>query len=251
MDLDPEPPSASERYAQQQNGTTYSQPRQIYVSPELSRSPLDAERRESYANLPGPPPGPPPMAGRRVSSAIDLNDLRQVPPLSGATSGGINSMDDMKTGLPFQSQASARGPTSNKSTSVKSQFDLPKPPKGPSAPQDLTHDQWTSYLSRLTVYNTAWNTFNASMVTLVQQSAARFTEMDKGPEGGMLNGWLGVVGETSALGGWETYKLHMKQDERIRTYWTVSWEKHMEVMERHDKLRIKATRSGLNLRMMP
>jgi len=251
MDIDPEPPSASDRYAQQQDGTKYSQPRQTFVQPEIPTSPLDAERRTSYAILPGPPPGPPPMAGRRVSNPIDLNDLRQVPPLSGATSGGINSLNDMKSGLPFQSQASEKPPPSNKSSFVKSQIELPKPPKGPSPPEDLVFDQWTSYLSRLSVYNTAWNTFNATMVTLIQQSAARFVEMDKGQEGGMIDGWLGIVGETSHLGGWETYKRHMKQDERTRTYWTVSWEKHMEVMERHDRLRIKATRSGINLRMVP
>lgn len=154
-------------------------------------------------------------------------------------------MSDLSNELPFQSQPSTKPPTLANRRSSAPRIELPKPPKGPFPPQNLTQEQWIPYMDRLTMYNTVWNIFNTKMVSLLQTSAARFVEMDHGPEGGMINGWLGAVGETSTLGGWETYKLHMKEDERIRTYWAVSWEKHMGIMDRHDNLRVKVLRSGL------
>jgi len=85
------------------------------------------------------------------------------------------------------------------------------------------------------------------MIKKLQGSAERFAQMDKGPEGGMLSDWLGAVGETQLLGGWEVYRSHMGEDERIRTYWMVAWEKHMEVMDSHEKLRARLMRNGVPL----
>jgi len=247
MDLDPEPPSAADRYSQEQQSAAQAPPRQTFVQPQRPSAPEDGERRASYPNVPGPPPGPPPAGGRRVSTSMDLNDLRNVPPLSGGTSGGIGSMGDLSTNLPFPSQASTTPPTAMRRPSAASRVELPKPPKAPFKPQNSSQDQWAAYIARLAAYNVTWSTFNMEMIKKLQGSAERFAQMDKGPEGGMLSDWLGAVGETQLLGGWEVYRSHMGEDERIRTYWMVAWEKHMEVMDSHEKLRARLMRNGVPL----
>lgn len=240
MDIDPEPPSGS--------ATGHAGPRQTYAQPDRPGLPTDAERRPSYpnlpANLPGPPPGPPPV-GAGFQNPLDLNDLRNVAPLSGATSGGINNMADLSSGLPFPSQPSTVPPSSSAPSPTTPRLELPKPPKGPFPPLKMTQEYWNPYIVQLTAYNSAWNLFNMQMVSLIHGSTARLMEMDNGPAGGMVDGWLGAIGETSSLGGWETYQRHLKDDERIRTYWTVASEKHLEVMERHGSLRKQAQKNGV------
>lgn len=172
-----------------------------------------------------------------------MNDFRHVPPFTPAAPGsGLRDLNDLASTLPNQPQSAPTHPARTPSDSIR--VDLPKIPKPPLQPQTLTQASWTYYLAQMTAYMAAWNTFNVAMAN---QSLSRATQqadrMKSG--GGMVDGWLGVLGETMELVGWDGYKRGLKEDERIRIHGNVALERHVAAVEMHDKLRARIQVGGL------
>lgn len=180
-----------------------------------------------------------------AASGLSMNDLGNVAPLSAEPAGGINNLDDLSTNLPHPSQSSSQHPnkTSDELESPKS--DLPRPPKPPLPPSKLTAASWNYYLMQMTHYMSGWNAFNAKMIGHFQDRAIQNQDREKGPAGGMVEGWLGAVGETEQLGGWDTYVRTLEEDERVRAHWNIACEKHHEAIGRHGNLRAQILKGGL------
>lgn len=83
------------------------------------------------------------------------------------------------------------------------------------------------------------------MVGIFQIRATQQFDMERGPAGGMLVGWLEVTGETSALGGWDSYVKSVEDDDKAREYWKVAYEKHLAAVSRHGRLRKEVMQKGL------
>lgn len=205
-------------------GTSHKQP------PQWHNDTANAQRRGSH-----PENGS--NMGKKSSGNLAMNDLQNVPPLNTQTTGGVNNMSDLKTNLPFKSQTSPNHPANSTSSPGSSRADLPKPPKPPLPPHKLTQASWTYYLQGMTKYIGSWNDFNLIMVTYFKNRCLQCEEMEKGPAGGMVEGWLGAVGETETLGGWSSYVKGLKDDESARLHWNMACERHFEVVQRHDRLR--------------
>ena len=188
-----------------------------------------------------------PSTNAQSSNNLTMNDdFRHVSPLNTQTTGGMDNLkNDLSSHLPFQSQASPNHPSKPAGTPGSSRADLPKPPKPPLKPQKLTQASWAYYLQQMTQYIGHWNQFNALMVSHFQNRCLQSEEMEKGPAGGMVEGWLGAVGETETLGGWNSYIQSLKVDESARTHWNMACERHYETIGRHDKLRNQILKGNL------
>ncbi|KAI9713385.1 MAG: hypothetical protein M1828_001419 [Chrysothrix sp. TS-e1954] len=232
MDIDPEPPSASNR-----SSSSPSKPRPIFVEPERPdwRDGLSSEGNrasvqssKSEALLPAP---------NTRHTQLSMSDFRHVAPLTDGTSGGIKNMSDLSASLPFNSQPSSTHPKRLNSDPEPFRANIGKAPRIPTPPQTYTDTTWNYYVGQMTTYVKAWNEFNSRVVSYLQDRAVQQAEMEKGPNGGVLSIWLGVDSEAGALGGWENYCAGLKDDERVRVYWSSACEKHMEALERHGRMR--------------
>jgi len=251
MDIDPGPTQFEERRPSVNSEANPARPavRQVAVEPtrqEWRENGLNGNGRQSVQDGYLPPPSMPPpprmpSAPSRRSSNIALGDFKHVAPFSTESTGGIRNLNDLSSSLPFQSQPSSAHP----SRPMSLRIELPKPPRAPPPPSTLTKASWNYHLLQMMTYMTAWNQFYAQMVGRFQDRAVQLAEMEKGPAGGMVEGWLGAVGETEALGGWETYVKAMKDDERLRAHLTVACEHHKEAVERHGRLRNQILRGGM------
>lgn len=259
MDIDPTPPSQSDtRPSTADESTSYPHPpmappppptqyQQPFAVPDgVSPSTRpDEPRRASYPTvIPSPPSGPPPTRSR--APTIDMNAFRHVPPFHTrpvSTGPGLGDLNDVADNLPFKSRAASSHP--DKADAFPPPRPLPKVPTGPPAPQTLTEPAWNAHIKNMTLYINAWNKFNKEMADMLSAQALSQVEMEKGPSGGMVEAWVGAVGETGSLGGWDTYVGAQIEQQRIRAHWTLAFEKHRGTVDLHTALRQRVMERGL------
>ncbi|KAB8349417.1 hypothetical protein FH972_023444 [Carpinus fangiana] len=263
MDIDNTPPPTSRRPSVipdsgsevSSSAAASAAPRHVFVEParpEWRTSTMNGSRRPSASaqdqgidpsTLPPPPPGGPPLsAPARSGPNISLDSFRHV--LPGPSNGaGIRNMADLHSTLPFESRAASSQPL--RSPELKAAEAMPKPPLAPLVPSTLTKAHWETYLAQMTDYMTKWNSFNARMVAHFQDQAvalADFSLPHAGAEGGgagVVDGWLGAVGETGLKKGWDSYVRQLRMDEQWRIAWSVACERHVEAVERHGGVRAR------------
>lgn len=171
---------------------------------------------------------------------LNLNDFRHVEPFSQNSGGGLSDLNNLQTELPFDSQASARHP----SKTARAMPEMPKPPVAPLPPSHITQHHWDAYLSQMRDYMWKWHVFNHKMVVHFQERVLELDQSDHGPGVGWIDGWLGIVGETGELKGWDSYVQGLQADQRWRHAWTEACERHGEAIERHERIRRQMLRSG-------
>lgn len=190
----------------------------------------------------------PPYTKTSEGPNISMNDFRNVHPFS--TSGtGIDNMSDLQTNLPFTSRASSSHPLRmpeeadpHNAPAILKTLNPPTPPVAPTTP---SQELWVKYLEGMGEYMHAYNTFQARAISYFQDKAVVNAERERGPPGGMVSGWLGAVGETETLGGWETYAASLEEDELVRSRWNVACERHVVVCQRHTEARRQVLEGGL------
>lgn len=180
-----------------------------------------------------------------AGQSMNMHELRQSSPLSADPSGGISNMDSLSNNLPFTSKASETHPSRSPTVSdppptpTSANVSVQRPPKPPLPPSTLTHASWSYYLAQMNGYLKAWDSFNGRILSHFQDRAVQNQERE------MVDGWLGAVGETGTLGGWESYAKAVKEDERLRMHWNTACEKHAAAVGVHENLRTRVREVGL------
>lgn len=155
------------------------------------------------------PPLPP-----RPKDKFNLADFKNVAPFTSTTNEGLMDVNDLKTALPFDSQASTTSASSTFANCLH-KIELPKVPKAPSPPSVLNPTSWEQYLGEMNNYLFRWTGFTAQILLLFQRRQEEYREL--GPA------WVGQVG-----GECEAYLTALDEDERTRKYWEVASELHRE-----------------------
>ncbi|KAF3020532.1 hypothetical protein E8E14_005037 [Neopestalotiopsis sp. 37M] len=144
-------------------------------------------------------------------------DFKKVEPFTDPQPTGLNSFNDLKTTLPFESQASGQVPLAK--PQVAPALDFPAVPVAPRLPPTMavpglrpSNTQWRKYSQDFYNYMEKWETFNEMILT---HFATRQFEMQK-RRGQFGRAWLeGVQGEDGAA----TYQAELQQDHEIRKQW--------------------------------
>jgi curved DNA-binding protein CbpA len=160
---------------------------------------------------------------------LNLSKLNHVAPLA-PSNEGLEGISDLKTGLPFKSQASASVARPEAKLLV-----IPNPPKGPVPPENITFNTFEIYIAEMGAYMYEWNQYNEKML---QHFNARQTDI----ETNLSSTWMSSVGDGSAAKGKKGYADYMQaleDDAQIRIHWDVSWEKHQGTMKSLGKIREK------------
>lgn len=153
---------------------------------------------------------------------INFNDFKTTEPFMAAAQG-LSSFADLKSDLPFSSQASSAVPFPRSFDSKE--LVLPPPPRGPKPPSTATRptsEVFDAYLGKMRAYMNCWVKFDAQMVGhfAVRNEAVQMVSRQKVD-------WLGTLGDAHL----DEYLENVRQDERAREWWATAAEKHREKME--------------------
>ena len=121
---------------------------------------------------------------------------------------------------------------------------MPKPPKPPRVPKELNPGSWNGYVSQLPNYLRSWNRFYIQMTVISQERAIQGQEMMKGPSGGMVDGWLGVVEGTGTLGDFDTYTGKVTEDDAFHCQLQLALGHHLSWAEQHNGARRRLAEIG-------
>ena len=195
---------------------------------------VDPPPSSQSTNRPLTPRGPalPPRASTPrqhegdSSSNLNLNAFRHVAPFA-SSQEGLQGVDDLKDALPFESRPS---PTRPNFENCLKPLDLPRVPKTPSPPQNITQSTWERYIADMNAYMFNWNSFNIDILLVFQRRQEEHRKI--GPS------WVGQVG-----GDCDAYLQALKEDERARKYWEVACDHHQECMENLKSVREKALKT--------
>ena len=160
---------------------------------------------------------------------LNMKDLRNIAPFAPTNSNGIRDLNDLSTPLPFTSKAASTLPSEGLHVH---KLTLPQPPKPPRSPNTsgLRKEDWERYLGWISRYMSEWTAFNNRML---QHFAARqYSVQNELPKG-----WLEGIGGM----GLSRYMSWMDEDDRVRTHWDCSIEKHKVAMAEFQ--RVKKTAS--------
>jgi curved DNA-binding protein CbpA len=227
MDIDVEEPKPNTRG-----------PRMVHVPP------LRPEWRDSK------PTSAPATGVNKSNGGLDLAGFSNVAPFA-PSEAGLKDLNDLRSQLPFESQASAVHPRRTVSQSQNTQIPtfsatlpashvLPAPPKPPPAPTPLTPQSWREYVARMQAYLAEWNRFEKAVT-------ARFTSHQGTLDALLSTGstaWL-EGGNEHAKQGCNAYVQELKQDEQVREHWAVASEAHRETMKIFLNVREQVLQSGL------
>lgn len=176
--------------------------------------------------------------GTKLNTSLD--DLRNVAPIAkSADGGGLQSLSDIGSTLPFQSQAATTLPSH---ISVPQSFDIPKIPAPPLEPQRLTKASWHTYAEDFGAYLKHWHIYNDTMLQ-------HFLSRERIAEWRFMNGtaWLEATGDTiggtgpsgmlQGPSGFGSYLANVREDERTREGWNLGCEKYTEAVKGFEKVR--------------
>ena len=205
MDLDePTPPRATATAGEEQaNGPAMSpkQPNGTITTPR--QAPTLPPRANVHKQSEADPPH------------LNLGDLKNVYPF-GPSNEGLGNMNDMATNLPFESRASPTKPSANIPALRQG---LPRPPKFPFTPPNLTSSSCGHYLRQLRSYMDAWNSFNTDMVQVLGKRQAFIQESSN-------CNWLDIKGS-----GYEDYMKGLEEHKRARVHLETAYDHHEENMK--------------------
>ena len=203
------------------------------ANPKVNGEAMSSTRTADRPDTPRGPTLPPrakmPLQSEADSPNMNLGGFKNVAPFA-PSNEGLDGIEDLKTALPFESRASSNKPIFENCTK---KIDLPKLPKTPSPPLNLTQTSWNRYLADMNSYVFQWNTFSAQMLLLFQRRQEEHREI--GPA------WVGQVG-----GDCDAYLQALDEDERARKYWEVGCERHRECFRSLKKVREDLLRSQVS-----
>lgn len=156
---------------------------------------------------------------------LNMKDFRNTAPFAPTNNNGIDNLNDLSSPLPFTSKAATTFPS--KGLHIH-KLTLPQPPKHPPIPSAsaLRKEQWEKYLERIRIYMTGWNTFNHRMI---QHFEARQFSV----ENDLPKGWLEGIGGI----GLSRYMSWIDEDDRVRTHWDCSIERHKAAMGEFQRIK--------------
>ena len=213
MDIDSTPPSAND---QKPSLSTTTSP--------LS-NPIDRPLTPRGPSLP-PRVETPRQSETAPSLKLNLNDFRHVAPFA-PSNEGLDNIDDLRSTLPFESRPSLAKPNFDH---CSKSLELPRVPKSPRAPKDLTQSSWDRYIADMNAYMYNWNTFNIDIILMFHKRAEEHRKIGQS--------WVGQVG-----GDCEAYLQALVEDEKARKYWEVACDHHKECMTTLKDLRERALKA--------
>ena len=140
---------------------------------------------------------------------------------------GLGSFNDIKSNLPFKSQASAKLHLDGNKAGHHHQAQtvkVPKPPQAPKPPAALAVASlkpggaaWTQYVKDFDRYAAEWETWNRA---LVDHFSARQAKNEIRRQ--KMGSWVDAVGDS----GIQENLDNMEMDRLIRQSWMLAWERH-------------------------
>ena len=249
MDIDPSTPPVGERGAvgvhwPRPSSAGAPAPQMLKPSPSSTAGPAIQRTSSGWVppssnrlappalpvTRPGGLTGP---GGSSSSTELDLSQLKRVEPLA-PTAHGLSDMNDMRSTLPFPSQAEKQPPIAESNYEPQA-LELPSPPKPPVAPDSLAQASWERYVATLRVYLFEWSQF-------VDRMLSHFNERQREAKFCLAPNCLGLLGEG---GGFLKYMKGIEEDVRVRAHWDVAWEKHRASMKAFGLLRNMAMEKSL------
>ncbi|KAL6708972.1 hypothetical protein ACN47E_002099 [Coniothyrium glycines] len=149
-------------------------------------------------------------------------------PLFGSQNGGI-ALDDLKSTLPFDSQASTSHPT-KPNTAQKLKF--PDVPFAPPPPAKVDQASAAEYFNRMVTYVKAYKKYSKSITAHFN---ARNTELED-----LDDHFIHNRGETTRKLGFVSYLAKMKEDEEVMETWKLAQERHITALQHCEEIRNKA-----------
>ncbi|KAI9659183.1 MAG: hypothetical protein M1831_003765 [Alyxoria varia] len=178
---------------------------------------------------------------------ISMNDFSQTAPFTNQTTGGIGSLGDLSSNLPFESKASTKPPFKDETPTDGIESKLPGAPLRPvlQCLQSLNKANWQKDLLHFTQYIHEWNNYNCMVSGYFSHQASACLEMEQGPSCGAVAGFLGAVGETEKLKGWHSYMDSFHQQGHIRQDWNSACDQHYQALEEFSRVRDNVMHSGI------
>ncbi|KAF1956926.1 hypothetical protein CC80DRAFT_534913 [Byssothecium circinans] len=160
-----------------------------------------------------------------------LAGLAAVEPFLPTSNGGLSGLDDLKTQLPFQSQASSAHPT-KPNTAQKLKF--PTVPRAPQVPKSLDTTSIEVYFTQMENYIHQYRKWS---MEITNHLAARDAELDDLDEN-----FIRQRGERTQKLGFASYLQKMKEDEAVLETRKVAHEMHIKALEQCEVVRNKAAK---------
>lgn len=196
-----------------------------------------------------------PQSSNKVPAHVDLDSLSHVAPFQPSNTG-LGDLKDLITTLPFESQTSRSRPSQTMTNGVAfsslKALNLPRPPKEVIPPlEDVTQDCWARYTSEMAVYMREWDAFNLKML---DHFRARQAQLDMS----LKPNWMRALGDGPDVNeiyqkiqddpdngrnmkvGYAAYRHWMEEDERVREWWNLAFDRHMQAVIELGKVREKA-----------
>ncbi|KAL8372385.1 hypothetical protein RB595_001944 [Gaeumannomyces hyphopodioides] len=168
-------------------------------------------------------------AGSEDTDDLGANfaDLKNVEPLAQRPSG-LGSFEDLKTTLPFESQAAATPPLDRPSVRPQGKITFPKPPMPPRPPTAFgipsmtpNRSAWDKYVAEFEVYLREWDVVDAMFLDHMITRQGNTKKMKQ-------KGWSAVASDE----GMQQYYAWLEEDKQVHEKWTAySNEHHRRVRE--------------------
>lgn len=156
-----------------------------------------------------------------------FDEFKNVEPIA-QRPAGLQSFEDLKSHLPFESRASASIPVPAEKTKggQKASIEFPKPPLPPRAPPTLavsglkpSKSAWEAHVNEFEIYLHEWDNFNSKFVDHV---LARQNQLDKAKQKhGLSLLYTRNSSSTQEYAGW------LEQDQQVHDKWTTYHSEHL------------------------
>ncbi|KAL8399627.1 hypothetical protein RB594_000141 [Gaeumannomyces avenae] len=177
-------------------------------------------------------------AGSEDTDDLGANfaDLKNVEPLAQRPSG-LGSFEDLKTTLPFESQAAATPPLDRPHVRPPSKISFPRPPMHPRPPTafgipSMTPNRaaWDKYVAEFEVYLREWDVVDAQFLDHMIVRQGNLKKLKQ-------HGWSPVASDE----GMEKYYTWLEEDKQVHEKWTAYSNEHhrrvREFMAHKDKMK--------------
>jgi hypothetical protein len=168
-----------------------------------------------------------------------FKEFGNVAPFAAAAGGGLGSLGDLKSQLPFESKASSRVTLGPQGQGTSKPIAFPTPPKAPRPPAALaitglkpSADAWKKYVEEFHGYMEEFADFNAR---IVDHFAARRKVIQQNREATAFD-WLESRGDS----GLQEYLQWLDEDKHVRQKWMSCCDIHeltvREFMKHREKM---------------